>query len=133
MRAFLVGSGEPIKFWPYAFKHYLQMTNAMPSRGKDESPVSMVTGQRENFTRVATFGCRAWVRPPPPARRRKRGKLHADSRKGIFLGFRPNTTRNIEYYDKETHQVKIASNFRFDDGFNDLPLDKLCPNAISLS
>ena len=43
MRAFLVGSSAPIKFWPYAFKHYLQMTNTMPSRGKNESPVSMVT------------------------------------------------------------------------------------------
>ena len=44
MRAFLVGSGAPIKFWPYAFKHYLRMTNVMPSCGKYESPVSMVTG-----------------------------------------------------------------------------------------
>ena len=74
-----------------------------------------------------------WVRPPCPAGRCKRGKLHADSQKDIFLGFRPNTTHDIEYYNEETHQVKIASNFRFDEGFNDLPLDKLCPNAISLS
>ena len=55
------------------------MTNALPSRGKNESPVSMITGQQENFTRLATFGCRVWVRPPCPKGRRKRGKLHADS------------------------------------------------------
>ena len=62
------------------------MTSVLPSCGKNESPVSMVTGQQENFTRLATFGCRVWVRPPRPADRRKRGKLHADSQKGIFLG-----------------------------------------------
>ena len=109
------------------------MTNVLPSRGKEESPVYMVTGQRENFTRIASFGCRVWVRPPRPLGRWKRGKLHADSQKGIFLGFRPITTRNIEYYDEETHQVKIASNFRFDEGFNNLPLSELNPNDISLS
>ena len=53
--------------------------------------------------------------------------------KGIFLGFLPNTTRNIEYYDKETHWVKSASNFRFNEGFNNLPLNELNPNVISLS
>ena len=79
------------------------MTNAMPSRGKSESHVSIVTGQQENFTRLATFGCRVWVRPPRPLFRRKRGKLHIDSKRGIFLGFLSNTTRNIEYYDEEIH------------------------------
>ena len=123
MRSFLLGSSVPIKCWPYAYKHYLQMTNDMPSCGKSESPVSIVTGQRENFTRLATFGCRIWVRPTRPHGHQKRGTLHTDSCRGIFLGFRPNITRNIEHYDQETHQVKIASNFRFDEGFNDLPVN----------
>ena len=74
-----------------------------------------------------------WVRPPHPHGCQKRGKFHADSRRGIFFSFYPNMTRNIEYYNEETHQVKIASNFRFDEGFNDLPVDKLNPNVISLS
>ena len=29
--------------------------------------------------------------------------------------------------------MKIASNFQFDEGFNDLPLSELTPNVISLS
>ena len=105
----------------------------MPSRGKYESPVSMVTSQQEKFTLISTFGCRVWVQPFCPASLRKRGKFHADSQIGIFLGFCPSTTRNKEYYDEEIHQVKIASNFRFDEEFTNLPLNELNPNAISLS
>ena len=56
MRSFLVGSSVSIKFLPHVFKHYLEMTNVMPSCGKNESPVSMATGQRDNFTRIAIFG-----------------------------------------------------------------------------
>ena len=32
MHSSLLGSSSPIKFWPYVFKHYLQMKNALRSR-----------------------------------------------------------------------------------------------------
>ena len=74
-----------------------------------------------------------WARPPRPHGRRAKGKFHADSRKGLFLGYCADTTRNIYYYDVDTHQVKISANFRFDEGFNDLPLSEHPPNAIGLA
>ena len=45
MQIILVGSSTLIKFCPYAFKHYLQMTNVLPLRAKNKSPVSMVTDE----------------------------------------------------------------------------------------
>ena len=58
IHSFLLGSSAPIKLWPYVSKRHLQITNAIPSCGKSESPVSIVISQLKNFTCLATFGCR---------------------------------------------------------------------------
>jgi len=58
--------------------------------------------------------------------------LIPNSRKGIFLGFIPNTDKNIIWYDTETHVVKIAQHVRFDEGMNDLPPHLVLPNVVHL-
>ena len=42
-------------------------------------------------------------------------------------------SKNTEYYDEESHQVKITSNFWSEESFNDIPFNQLNPNVISLS
>ena len=128
MRALLTGANLPIKFWPYAFYHSMRLANAFPERGDDLSPLEKATGTRENLSSFRTFGCRVWVRPPG----RKKAKLKPNSRKGIFLGFVPYSTRNILWYDVETNRVKIAFHARFDEGMNDLPFAELPPNVQHL-
>ena len=128
MRALLSGANLPIKFWPYAFYHALRLSNAFPERGHTESPLMKATAKREDLSNFRTFGCRVWVRPPG----RRSAKLINNSRKGIFLGFVPYTTRNILWYDIDTTRVKIASHARFDEGMNDLPFDDLPPNVLHL-
>ena len=68
------------------------------------------------------------VRPPggPDA------KFDPRSRKGIFLGFPKDATKNIIWCDPETDKVKIAKHARFDEGMNDTPIHKLPPNALQL-
>ena len=46
-------------------------------------------------------------------------------RKGIFLGYIPHTDQLILWYDCETERVKIASHCKFDEGFNDLPIESV--------
>ena len=128
IRALLTGANLPVKFWPYAFHHWLRIDNAIPSRDQSGSPVELAMGKRDDFTHFRTFGCRVWVRPP----QRRRAKFVPNSRKGIFLGYIPNTTKNILWYDVETTRVKIARHARFDEGMNDLPLDALPPNVVHL-
>ena len=53
-------------------------------------------------------------------------------RKGIFLGFIPNTDKNVIWCDTETHVVKIAKHVRFDEGMNDLLPGLVPPNAVHL-
>ena len=128
IRTFLMGANLPIKFWPYAFHHCLRIRNSIPSRDHDASPLKMAFNRVDDFTHFRTFGCRVWVRPPGE----RPAKFRPNPRKGIFLGFMPNTTRNILWYDEETHCVKIATHIRFDEGMNDLPHDMLPPNVMHL-
>eukprot|EP00536_Pseudo-nitzschia_multiseries_P015908 jgi/Psemu1/44246/gm1.44246_g len=120
----LSGANLPIKFWPFAFYHALRLSNVFPEGTQSHSPLELATGKKENLTDFRTFGCRVWVRPPG----KKQIKLKPNARRGIFLGFVPYTTRNILWYDTETHRVKIATHVRFDEGMNDLPLSDLPTN-----
>ena len=108
------------------------MKNAIASRGRSASPITLAFGQKENVKQLATFSCRTWVRPPCPHGQQKRGNIPDDSKLGIFLGFEQDSTKNIKWYDQATTQVKSASNFAFDEFFHDLPSTKLCPNVVQL-
>ena len=128
IRALLLGANLPIKFWPYAFHFWLRINNSMASRDQLVSPNYITTGKKDDLSALCTFGCRVWVRPPG----RRSAKLIPYSRKGIFLGFIPNTDKNIIWYDTETHVVKISKHVCFDEGMNDLPPDLVPPNVVHL-
>jgi hypothetical protein len=128
IRALLTGSNLDTKFWPYAFYHSMRLSNAFPEAGKTSSPIELATSQKEDLSDLRTFGCRVWVRPPG----KRKAKFKNVSKKGIFLGYVPYTTRNILWYDMETHRVKIAAHARFDEGMNDLPISAIPPNVQHL-
>jgi hypothetical protein len=117
LRAMLLGAGLDLRFWPQAFHHFLRINNSTPSRDQDKSPYELHHGTNEDFSGFRTFGCRVWVRPQG----RRHVKLRPISRKGIFLGFLPNTTKSILWYDVDTGRIKIAKHVRFDEGLNDHP------------
>ena len=62
-----------------------------------------------------------WVRPPG----RRSAKFVTNSRKGIFLGYFPDTIANIIWFDPETFHVKNAKHARFDEGMNDLDINQI--------
>ena len=129
LRTLLTGANLDPRFWPYAFFYFLRIKNALP--GKDDSASyfeRLHDGLQPDLGGLRTFGCRVWVRPP--GKRHSRLKNHA--KRGIFLGFLPNTTKNILWYDPETNRVKIAFHVRFDEGMNDLALADVPPNVRHL-
>jgi hypothetical protein len=125
IRAMLHGANLPIKFWPYAFHHYIRLKNAIPLKDQNMSPIELSVGQRENFAKMKTFGCRVWVRPTT----RRKSKYSINSKRGRFLGFMPGTTQNILWYDDESNKVKIAKHALFDEGMNDLSPESIPPNV----
>lgn len=129
IRALLIGSNVPIRFWPFAFTHFLRIRNSFPGADQDKSPFEICLNKKDNFLNFRTFGARVWVRPPGKRRR----KFKKFIRKGIFLGYTGQTQRNFIWYDVNTERVKIASHGRFDEGFNDLPIESIPPNVQQLT
>lgn len=128
VQAMLTGANLPIKFWPYAFHHWLRINNSLPSRDQTSSPLQIGHNKSDDFTNFRTFGCQVWVCPPT----RRGAKFRNRSRKGIFLGFLPHTTTNILWYDPDSNFVKIAKHAQFNEGMNDLPATKIPPNVVHL-
>ena len=60
IRALLTGANLPLKFWPYAFYHAMQLSNAFPEPGQDQSPIQLANpnGKPEDLSNLRTFGCR---------------------------------------------------------------------------
>ena len=102
--------------------------NALPGNGQGSSPIHLSTGKKNNLKNLRTFGCRIWVRTPGIQAKRFNDK----ARKGIFLGYVSHTTQNIIWHNVESQQCKITVHCVFDEGFNDVPIESLCPNAQHL-
>jgi Reverse transcriptase (RNA-dependent DNA polymerase)/GAG-pre-integrase domain len=122
IRALLYGADLEPTFWPYAFQHFLRLSNMMPHAGHKTTPYEILYSRPPDLSRLRTFGCRVYVRPPGD----RPAKLAPHVDRGIFLGYQQ-TFQNIIYYDLATKQIKINTHARFDEGMNDLAT--LPPNA----
>ena len=87
IRALLTGANLAVKVWPYTFYHDMRLSNAFPESEQDKSPIQLANpdGKPEDLSKLRTFGCRTWVKPPGA----KIAKFVPNSRKGIFLGYVP--------------------------------------------
>jgi hypothetical protein len=130
LRSMLVRAWLPAKFWPYAFRHYLQIYNLIPHAGAQQSPYEICTGNIPDLSRLCTFGCRVYTVPKQPNNRRA-AKLDDDSRKGVFLGF-AGSMKNALYYDLESQSVQACQHIVFDEGMADLDPAEQPPNACAL-
>jgi hypothetical protein len=126
IRALLIGADLPPKFWPYAFRHFLRLYNMTPHAGHAITPFQICFDQVPDLSRLRTFGCRVYVRPPGT----RTAKLEPHVDRGIFLGYEQ-TLKNIVYFDLATNTVKVNTHAQFDEGMNDVPT--LPPNAEYLN
>ena len=127
MRAMLLGADLEAKFWPYAFRMVIRLSNIEPHGDRDGSPIQIITGKKPDLKgRLRTFGCRVFARSSG-GRTAKLSNEH--SRSGIFLGY-TGTMQSILYFDLRSHSVKTATHARFDEGMADL--DDPPPNVRQL-
>lgn len=80
-----------------------------------------MTGKKDNLKNLFTFGC--WVFVYLPCIRKESFKQDAQQR--IFVGYVPHTDHLILWYDEGSSQVKISTQAKFEEGFNNLPVDNL--------
>ena len=121
IKVVLLGVGLPVRFWPYAFYHFLRIRNVIPGAGQDASPIFLSTGKKDNFKNLRVFGYCVIV-PPLGS---KRARFAKQAKKGIFLGYIANTSRVFYWFDVKSQRVKVGTHIQFDEGFNDLPLGEL--------
>ena len=105
LHTMLRGADLPAKFWPYAFHHYLRISNAVPHGESDISPLEKRTGVKPTLSYFGTFGCRVVALP---VRERRPNKLDNDPCQGIFLGF-SRTGKNAMYFDTDKNTVKTTA------------------------
>ncbi len=122
MKTILAGAQLPMKFWPYAFHHYLRLYNMTPHGDREASPIEICTGTKPSGKYLRMFGCRVHAITPDTSK----NIMERETREGIFLGF-ANTMKNVYYYDLATHQVKTAQHVVFDESMIGLP--EKTPNA----
>ena len=107
------------------FNYLLQIPNALQHYGQYHSPLHSAHGRKDDFKNLKTFGCRIRIQQPGVCNKR----FHQDARQGIFLSYVPHTDKLFVWYDENSERVKIAIHAKFDEGFNDLPIDNLPPNC----
>lgn len=127
IRTMLHSASLPIKFWNFAFHHFIRLYNLFPHGKRPLSPFEMLHGRKPDVSHLRIFGSRVYIRPPG----KRPSKLDLHAIKGIFLGY-TSTLKQIYYLECSTNKVKIASHAKFDEGMNDLPLDQLPPFAIHI-
>jgi hypothetical protein len=113
IRTLLGGANLELRYWTYAFYHYLKIYNLVPHGDDDVSPYEKCTGIKPDLSKMRTFGCLVTILDD---NKRKTGKANYLSRHGIFLGF-TDTFKQIHYED-ETRRIKTASHVVFDEAEN---------------
>lgn len=111
VRAFLIQSGLPARFWGLALLYACYILNRLPTKGlkghKFQTPLEEWTGLKiSGLAKLFTFGCEAWYHV-----RKEKGRKALDDRglQGIFLGI--NEAKCGSYLIVDVHSGKLVSTF----------------------
>jgi hypothetical protein len=94
IRTMLHSAGLGLKFWNFAFHHFIRLYNLFPHGDRDVSPFEIINDRKPDV----------YIRPPG----RRASKLDRNVIKGIFLGYTA-TLKQIYYLEDGTGKVKVAS------------------------
>jgi Integrase core domain. len=127
IRSILHSAGLDLKYWNYAFYHFICLFNFFPHGTHTKSPFEQIYGYKPDLSLLRVFGCNVYICPPG----RRPSKLETHVIKGRFLGY-TSTLKQIYYLEDHTHKIKIAAHARFDEGLANVPLTDLPPYARQL-
>lgn len=119
----LHASGLDLKYWNFAFYHFLIcLFNFFPHGKHSKSPFELLRGHQPDLSLLCVFGCNIYIRPPG----RHHSKLDKHVIRGKFLGYM-STMKQIYYLEETMNKIKVAAHARFDEGLTSVPLPDLPP------
>jgi hypothetical protein len=83
LRTILHSSGMAIKYWNFAFYHFLRLYNLIPHGDRSASPFELVRGCKPDLSKLRIFGSNVYIRPPG----RRASKIEPHAIQGRFLGY----------------------------------------------
>ena len=115
-------------YWEIAMASTVHVLNRTLRRcGPSEAPLEAITGKKPSLDHLRVFGCPAYVHVPF----RRRTKMEAPSRKGIFVGYTPNS-QSWMFYLPSAWIVLSSRSVTFDEERSSLiPLPALSAPAPS--
>jgi Integrase core domain. len=82
LRSILHSAGLDLKYWNFAFYHFIRLFNFFPHGTRNKSPFELIRGTHPDLSLLRIFGCDVYIRPPG----RRPSKLDNHFIKGKFLG-----------------------------------------------
>jgi hypothetical protein len=115
-RAMLESSGLGRKFWAKAVNNANYVRNKTISRIHGKTPIEVLTWEKPSISHLRVFGLECYMHVPSAKRR----KLDAVSKKGVSLGYKPNTKGYR--VSAEDGSIKISKDVTFleTDGLDEL-------------
>lgn len=83
VRAMLLDSGLPMKYWAEAVVAANFQRNRTPIQSLGKTPYEVFYGKKPDVSNMRVFGCAAYVQVPKD----KRSKLQPMAEKGVFIGY----------------------------------------------
>ena len=115
VRTMLFGAGLKPKYWLFALRHFVLISNCLPHGNQTASALELCNGHRPNLSLLRVFGCHIYVLPTES--QDAKVDVHACPR--IFLGHKK-SMQHAYYKDLETGKIKSAQHIAFDKGMNDV-------------
>ena len=127
-------SGAPESFWPYIYRHAVNVHNATSTAHGSSTADGLITSyqrftlRQPNVMDLATFGCQAVVLKPPPHQRK--GDLSPRGWVGIYLGRSSASVGAYDVWVPSLRRVVTSSSvlideenfpWRGDDAYQPLP------------
>ena len=77
-----------VGYWEFAMASAVHVFNRTPRRsGTTVAPMEAITGKKPDLGHLRVFGCPTYVHIPS----QRWTKMQAPSRKGVFVGYTPNS------------------------------------------
>ena len=132
VRALLIDSNVPLKYWPYAVIMAAYLRNRVFNRRLNMTPMEAATGQRPNLNNIQLFGSICY----PYIQKKFRKKLDPKSTEAVFLGYDSKSPAYVVLFPiedriRKVRECKFTNSYYFEESNNEDKISTHLPKMAS--